>query len=94
LTNISLFVGAFIAESGKQSAVADAGKIQVLHCAAVIRLVLGYTGCHKYVPFARFAIRATSRVQRVEIIPNMTTAMLFFYRKKSRFLRSNVPCLN
>jgi len=35
-----------------------------------------YTGCHKYVPFARFPIRGTSRVQRVEIITNMTTAIL------------------
>jgi len=34
------FVGAFIVESCKQLAVADAGKIQVLHGTAVIRLVL------------------------------------------------------
>jgi hypothetical protein len=35
-----------------------------------------YTGCHKYVPFARFPNRRTCRVQRVEIITNLTTAML------------------
>ena len=35
-----------------------------------------YTGCHKYVPLARFPNRRTCRVQRVEIITNMTTAML------------------
>ena len=35
-----------------------------------------YTGCHKYVPFARFSNRRTCRVQRVEIITNLTTAIL------------------
>jgi hypothetical protein len=35
-----------------------------------------YTGCHKYVPFARFPNRRTSIVHRIEIISNMTTAML------------------
>ena len=35
-----------------------------------------YTGCHKYVPFARFPYRRTYRVQRIEIITNMTTAIL------------------
>jgi hypothetical protein len=35
-----------------------------------------YTGCHKYVPFARFPNRRTFRVQRVEVITNMTTAIL------------------
>jgi hypothetical protein len=38
--------------------------------------VISYTGCHKYVPFARFSNRRTGRVQRIEIITNMTTAML------------------
>ena len=38
----------------------------------------GYTGCHKYFPFARFPNRRTCRVQQIEIITNMTTAMLFF----------------
>jgi len=38
----------------------------------------GYTGCHKYVPFAGFPNRRTFRVQRIEIITSMTTAMLFF----------------
>ena len=35
-----------------------------------------YTGCHKYVPFAGFPNRRTSIVQRIEIITNMTTAIL------------------
>jgi hypothetical protein len=35
-----------------------------------------YTGCHKYVPFARFADWRQSSVQQNEIITNMTTAML------------------
>ena len=35
-----------------------------------------YTGCHKYVPFAGFPNKRTSSVQRIEIITNMTTAML------------------
>ena len=35
-----------------------------------------YTGCHKYVPFARFLNRRTFRVQRIEIITSMTTAIL------------------
>ena len=35
-----------------------------------------YSGCHKYVPFARFPNRRKSSVQRIEIITNMTTAML------------------
>jgi hypothetical protein len=36
----------------------------------------GYTGCHKYVPFARFPNRRTCCLQRIEIITSMTTAML------------------
>ena len=35
-----------------------------------------YTGCHKYVPSARFPNRRTFRAQRIEIITNMTTAIL------------------
>ncbi len=35
-----------------------------------------YTGCHKYVPFARFANRRKYNVQRPEVIVNMTTAIL------------------
>jgi len=35
-----------------------------------------YTGCHKYVPFARFPNRRSGTVQRIEIITNMTTAIL------------------
>ena len=37
---------------------------------------MNYSGCHKYVPFARFPNRRTCIVQRVEIITNLTTAML------------------
>ena len=35
-----------------------------------------YTGCHKYVPFARFPNRRKYSAQRIEIITHMTTAML------------------
>ncbi len=35
-----------------------------------------YTGCHKYVPFARFANRRKYNVQHPEVIVNMTTAIL------------------
>jgi hypothetical protein len=38
--------------------------------------LLYYTGCHKFVPFARFPNRRTSIAQRIEVITNMTTAML------------------
>jgi len=38
-----------------------------------------YSGCNKYVPHARFPNRRKCSVQRIEIITNMTTAMLFFY---------------
>ena len=38
-----------------------------------------YTGCHKYVPFARFANRRKCNVQRPEVIINMTTAILLFF---------------
>jgi hypothetical protein len=50
-----------------------------------------YTGCHKYVPFARFPNKRKCRGQRIEILTNMTTAMLFFYRKKYRPLGNEVP---
>lgn len=36
------------------------------------------TGCHKYVPFARFADWRQSWVSQTEIIVDMTSAMLFF----------------
>ena len=35
-----------------------------------------YTGCHKYVPFAGVPNGRTLRVQRIELITNMTTAIL------------------
>jgi hypothetical protein len=40
------------------------------------RLLSDYTGCHKYVLFAGFPDRRTCRVQRVENITNMPTAIL------------------
>jgi hypothetical protein len=46
-----------------------------------------YTGCHKYVPFARFSNRRTCRVQRIEIITNMTTAI----NQDSLYLRGSDP---
>jgi hypothetical protein len=39
-------------------------------------MLSGYTGCRKFVPFAGFPNRRACRVQRIEIITNMTTAML------------------
>jgi hypothetical protein len=41
-----------------------------------ISIFLCYTGCHKYVPFTRFADWRQSSVQQNEIITNMTTAIL------------------
>ena len=35
-----------------------------------------YTGCHKYVPFAGFPNRRTCKAKRIEVIANMTTAIL------------------
>ena len=37
-----------------------------------------YSGCHKYVPFARFPNRKKCSVQRIEIITNMTIALVDF----------------
>jgi hypothetical protein len=36
----------------------------------------GYSGCHKYVPFARIPNRRKYNVYSFEIITNMTTAIL------------------
>ena len=33
--------------------------------------MIAYTGCHKYVPFARFPNRRKCRGQRIEIIANI-----------------------
>jgi hypothetical protein len=42
----------------------------------MVRKISVYTGCHKYVPLARFPNRRKYSVQRIEIITNMTTAIL------------------
>jgi hypothetical protein len=43
-----------------------------------------YTGCHKYVPFARFAALRQSSVSQIDIITNMTTARIFFIEKNKK----------
>jgi len=44
-----------------------------------------YSGCHKYIPFARFPNRRKYSVLHPEIITNMTTARIFFIKKNLNF---------
>ena len=45
-------------------------------CVKILPGCSNYTGCHKYVPFARSPNRRKCSVLRIEIITNMTTAIL------------------
>lgn len=42
-----------------------------------------YSGCHKYIPIAKFVNKGDGSLQRLEIIINLTTAMLLFFIEKN-----------
>ena len=77
-------------DCGRKTTTANQGS-QIERHIKGLSAVPHYTGCHKYVPFARFPNRRNIICNILKLLQTWQPLCYFFYWKKYRLLRNDMP---